>query len=243
MTLQTAQHPIKDLSKEKDTRGRYTVAILLDPENDWLSGHISKVDLFDSMASKYTFSLHDDPGEIRDRDIVFVLGYTKMLRADFLEANRLPLVIHESDLPKGKGFSPVQWQILEGKKEIPVCLIHVTADLDAGDILERDVIRLQGHELFVDIRRLQAETTLRLMERILKKYPSISRTPQTGGESTYRRRTRKDDRLDVHRSIADQFNALRIADNNRYPAYFVHNGHTYFLKIYRSPDGKTDDHQ
>jgi methionyl-tRNA formyltransferase len=231
------------LPKEKPSGDRYTVAILFDPDNDWLYRHISKAGLFDMMASRYTFSLHHDPSEICDRDIVFVLGYTKLLRADFLETNRLPLVIHESDLPKGKGFSPVQWQILEGKNEIPVCLIHATADLDAGDILERDVIRLQGHELFADIRRKQAETTLRLMERILTKYPGISKVSQTGTESKYRRRTRKDDRLDVHQSIADQFNALRIADNKRYPAYFIHNGHTYILKIYRSPDGKADDHQ
>jgi methionyl-tRNA formyltransferase len=195
------------------------------------------------MASKYKFSMHHDPSEIRDCDIVFVLGYTKILKADFLEANRLPLVIHESDLPQGKGFSPVQWQILEGKNEIPVCLIHATADLDAGDILERAFIHLQGHELFAEIRRKQAETTLLLMERVLKKYPRISGIPQTGKASTYRRRTRKDDRLDVHKTIAEQFNALRIADNKRYPAFFEHNGHTYYLKIYRNPDGKADDHQ
>ena len=46
---------------------------------------------------------------------MFVIGYTKILPKEFLEGNKLVLVIHESDLPKGKGFSPVQWQILEGK--------------------------------------------------------------------------------------------------------------------------------
>ena len=223
--------------------GRYTVAILFDPDNDWIYEQIGDADLFDSMASKYKFSLHQDPAKVRDHDIVFILGYTKILKADFLEANRLPLVIHESDLPQGKGFSPVQWQILEGKNEIPVCLIHATDDVDAGDILERALIRLQGHELFADIRRKQAETTLLLMERVLKKYPHITITPQKGSTSAYRRRTRKDDRLDAHKTIAEQFNALRIADNERYPAYFEHDGHTYYLKIYRSPDGQTDDHQ
>ncbi len=223
--------------------GRYTVAILFDPDNNWLYERIAEADLFDTMASKYIFSLHHDPAEIRDCDIVFILGYTKILKPDFLKTNRLPLVIHESDLPKGKGFSPVQWQIMEGKNEIPVCLIHATADVDAGNILEKASIRLQGHELFSDIRRKQAETTLLLMERLLAKYPRITKTAQEGRTSIYRRRTRKDDRLDVHKTIAEQFNALRIADNEKYPAYFVHNGHTYYLKIYRSPDGQTDDHQ
>jgi methionyl-tRNA formyltransferase len=241
--LSSSGHPKGRLTKDRLSLGRYTVAILFDPDNDWLYKHTCDADLFDSMASKYTFSLHYDPSEIRDCDIVFILGYTKILNADFLNANRLPLVIHESALPKGKGFSPIQWQILEGKNEIQVCLIHATADLDAGDILERALIRLKGHELFIDIRRKQAETTLLLMERILKKYPHFSRIPQTGRASFYRRRTRKDDRLDVHKSIAEQFNALRIADNRDHPAYFVHNGNTYYLKVYRSPDGKADDHQ
>lgn len=213
----------------------YTVALLFDRDNDWIYHEIQRCRCFDAMGTQYTFSTHFDHQSVRNQDIVFVLGYTKILKSDFLSSNKLTLVVHESDLPKGKGFSPVQWQILEGHNEIPVCLIRATEDLDAGDIIEKDVIHLKGHELFEDIRRKQAEATLALMERFLMRYPHITAMPQIGPETVYRRRTRRDDRLDVNRSIAGQFNVLRIADNERYPAFFELNGHTYYLKIYRDP--------
>ena len=32
--------------------------------------------------------------------------------------NKNNIVVHASDLPKGRGFSPMSWQILEGKNKI-----------------------------------------------------------------------------------------------------------------------------
>jgi len=52
------------------------------------------------------------------------------------------LVVHESDLPRGKGFAPVKWQILDGKKEIPVCLLETTEQVDSGDILGKYTFNL-----------------------------------------------------------------------------------------------------
>ncbi len=227
--------PCELIREDGPVLGKPSVALLFDPDNDWLFDEIQKADRLEPMNARYTISTHFDPRSVRGHDIVFVLGYTKILKPTFLASNKLTLVIHESDLPRGKGFSPVQWQILEGRNEISICLIQATQDLDAGDILEKGSIQLGGHELFDDIRRKQAAATLELMERFLRRYPQISATPQTGAETVFRRRCRQDDRLDIHRSIDDQFNALRIVDNEKYPAYFERNGHTYYLKIYRDP--------
>lgn len=84
---------------------------------------------------------------VRDQDIVFILGYTKILNSEFLQCNRLNLVIHESALPRGKGFAPTQWQILEGKNHIPVCLCEAIEKVDAGDIFLRGTTELNGLEL------------------------------------------------------------------------------------------------
>ena len=50
-------------------------------------------------------------------DILFILGYTRFLSSNFLRKNSLNLVVHESDLPKGRGLAPVQWQLLKNKKD------------------------------------------------------------------------------------------------------------------------------
>jgi len=43
--------------------------------------------------------------------------------------------------------------------------------------------------------------------------------------------TLNDSRLDIDRSIKEQFNLLRVVGNEEYPAFFEINGHKYLLKI------------
>ena len=67
----------------------------------------------------------------------------------------------------------------------------------------------------------------------IENYPDNIDKPQIWEETFYRRRLKSDSELDIHKSIKDQFNLLRIADNEKYPAFFVLNGNKYLLKIYK----------
>jgi methionyl-tRNA formyltransferase len=55
--------------------------------------------------------------------------------------------------------------------------------------------------------------------------------PQAGLPTYYKRRTPEDSELDPDKPLRDQFNLLRVADNDQYPAFFRHLGHKYVLKI------------
>ena len=57
------------------------------------------------------------------------------------------LVVHESELPKGHGWAPMTWQILEGKKQIPVTLLEAQNAVDSGQVYLREYIELKGTEL------------------------------------------------------------------------------------------------
>ena len=46
----------------------------------------------------------------------FMLGCTRIISKEKLILNQHNLVVHESGLPKGRGFAPMTWQILKGKK-------------------------------------------------------------------------------------------------------------------------------
>jgi methionyl-tRNA formyltransferase len=141
------------------------------------------------------------------------------------------LVIHESELPKGRGFSPVAWQVLSGKNIIPVCLFDAVAELDSGPIYLRDNIELNGTELMPEIRKKQGNKTVELCLRFLLMWPDIEVYEQQGEPDSYRKRNRRDDQLNVEKSIAQQFDHLRIVDNERYPAWFELRGRKYIIKI------------
>lgn len=210
----------------------YKVSILLDPNNNWLDNYIYRETFLDE---NYIIDIFDDEKKISGYDLVFVLGYTKILKDEFLSKNRLVMVIHESNLPEGRGFSPIQWQILEGVKNIKVCLIEAKKIVDSGDILESEELNFEGTELYDEIRSAQAAVTIKLIIKFLKKYPNISRTPQKGTPTFYRKRNFSDSELDIKLSIEKNFPKLRIGNNEDWPSFFHLNGETYIIKIFKKP--------
>ena len=143
------------------------------------------------------------------------------------------LVVHESALPVGKGWSPLTWKLLEGKNKIPVTLIEADDQVDSGDIYLQQEIYFEGHELVHELRQKQARATIELCRRFVKEYPVIleQRRKQTGQETFYPRRWPKDSRLDPDKNLREQFNLLRVVDNDRYPAFFELNDQKYLIKI------------
>ena len=80
------------------------------------------------------------------------------------------MIIHESALPKGKGFSPLQWQILNNKNKISTCLFMASDKFDSGDILFKDYILLNGTELYEELRQKQTAISIKLINKFLKYY-------------------------------------------------------------------------
>ncbi len=210
----------------------YKVAFLFDRTNNWIEKPVrSALGAMKELEKKHFYSFFYEAQEVNGFDVVFILGYTKILPSEFLKQNALNLIVHESDLPRGKGFAPVQWQVLEGKNKIPVCLAEAITQVDAGDIFLRSEISLTGYELFDEIRQKQATITVELMHDFLIRYPEYTRTPQSGLETFFPRRSDKDDLLNSEMTIKEQFNHFRIADNEKYPVYFKLDGRKYFLRI------------
>ena len=95
-------------------------------------------------------------------DLCFYLSYGQIVDQPTREKYKNNLVVHESELPKGKGWSPLTWQILEGHNRIPVTLIEATEHVDGGVIYAQRWIEFEGHELIDEIHNAQAEATYEL---------------------------------------------------------------------------------
>ena len=67
--------------------------------------------------------------QVGNGDIVFYLSCGQIAPVDMLSRNKHNLVVHESALPDGKGWSPLTWQIIEGKNEIPITLFEAERPL------------------------------------------------------------------------------------------------------------------
>ena len=209
---------------------KFKVAFLFDKNNDWIFNFYKKYNLY---LDNFLILDFFDYEEIEDFDIVFILGYTRILPTQFLQKNRLNLVVHESDLPKGKGFSPIQWQLLEGKSEIKITLIEATSEVDSGDIFLQKNLIFQGTELYEEIREIQAKGTFSIIYEFLENYPNIKPKKQVGTESFYPRRTKDDGELDISKTIEENFNLMRIGNNQSWPSFFYYKGNKFIIKIYK----------
>ena len=212
------------------------ISILVD-NNSWIMPYANQ--LVDQLILKnYEAVLVRDQSLIEKGWINFMLGCINLVTADTLAKNEYNLVVHESDLPNGKGFAPMSWQILEGKARIPICLINASDAVDSGDIWLTDVIELDGTELNQKWRHKQGEKTVELCVNFVENYQNIHPLPQVQINEPifYNKRTAVDSELDVNISIKEQFNLLRIVDNEKYPAFFYINGVKYILKLRQQED-------
>jgi UDP-2,4-diacetamido-2,4,6-trideoxy-beta-L-altropyranose hydrolase len=174
-----------------------------------------------------------NPSEVPEGTLCFILSCSKIVKLEILNRNSHNLVVHESALPKGRGWSPLSWQILEGNNTIPITLFEAEKEVDSGVIYLQEHIDLNGDELVNELREKQAIATLDLCRKFVKQYPSIVKKAkvQSGESSFYTKRTPIDSMIDPNKTIVEQFNLLRIVDNERYPAYFDWLGQRYFLRI------------
>ena len=207
------------------------VSFLFDKKNDWIYSFFSS---YNFQSKGYDISYLFDADKVNDFDIVFLLGYTKILPKEFLQRNKLTLVIHESNLPEGKGFAPIQWQILQGCSEIKISLLEAAEIVDSGDIFLQSKILFDGTELYEEIREKQAKATLNIIKKFLESYPNITSKSQSGTESFYPKRTLADGELDISKTLEDNFNLLRIGNNDEWPSFFYFRGKKYILKIFNS---------
>ena len=210
---------------------QYRIAIVSDAQS-WINKYIPT--LVAALEKQgHTIKYVHDIQSIPKGDFVFYLGCGQLVPSTILARNRHNLVVHESALPKGKGWSPLTWQILEGKNEIPITLFEAVEKVDNGTIYMSDIMKFKGTELVDELRKVQGKTSIQMCIRFVEEYPDIvaSGIEQPAESTYYPRRGPEDSKLDVDKSLREQFNMLRVVDNDRYPAYFELNGMRYTLKI------------
>jgi methionyl-tRNA formyltransferase len=210
------------------------ITLLIDNQNSWIMSYVDIA--VTSLSKDHDVLLCQSADDVREGDLLFVLACTRKIPENILKRNVHNLVIHESSLPEGKGWSPMAWQILEGKKRIPIVMFEAVQEIDAGNVYYKDYIDLDGTELLNDLRLKQWDKTKELIDRFINDWPNVDAVPQEGESTYYRRRTRADDEINSEETLATLFNKLRIVDNEKYPAWFQYNGQKYLLKIYKESD-------
>lgn len=169
---------------------------------------------------------------IDNGDILFLISCSEVVKENHRSKFRYTLVLHASDLPKGRGWSPHIWEIINGSNELTLSLLNADNSVDTGDIWKKKKIQLSGTELYNEINQLLFEAEVELITWACEKIDMVLPQPQVAVEGTYyRKRTPLDSEIDPNKPISEQFNLLRVCDPDRFPAYFYLNGKKYKVHI------------
>jgi len=141
--------------------------------------------------------------------------------------------MHASHLPKGRGWSPLTWQILEGTRCIPVTLFEAAGVVDSGLIYKQIEVELSGVKLSGELRGAVARATQEPCRYFVTEHPSVVNTgvPQRGEPTFYGRRRPKDSQSAIGRPLREQCSPVRTVDSEHYPAWSEFENKRFALKV------------
>lgn len=187
----------------------------------------------DEKLEQHQIHLVRNRSELPGGDILFLVSCSEIIKAEHRAMYEHTLVLHASDLPKGRGWSPHIWDIINGADSITLSLLEAEDRVDSGKIWLKRAISIEKTDLWYDVNHKLFQAEIDLMNDAVENCGRIQPKPQDASiqPTYYERRTPTDSELDPQKSIAEQFNLIRICDPERYPAWFEHHGQKYKISL------------
>lgn len=128
------------------------------------------------------------------------------------------VVFHSTDLPYGRGGSPLQNLIARGASSTKITAIRVVREMDAGDIYLKRGLKLNGSaaEIFRRASKIIFED---MIPRIMKN--SIIPVPQKGVTVKFNRRRPEQSDISKIKDKKNIYDYIRMLDAEGYPLAFV----------------------
>jgi len=194
------------------------VFFVVSKDNEWSAS------LVDNLSKKFECRYYNDVSYIEDiprlnPSWIFFFHWSDIVSSQ-VHANNRCVVIHTGNLPRNRGGSPLQNQIMEGIVDSRVNAIQMVEEVDAGDVYCSLPITLQGN--LTDIWMAISQRAYDLICECVESSPTPKK--QEGEKQVYRRR--RDNRIEFHETsnLRDIYDQIRMLDSKEYPtAYLVVN--------------------
>ncbi len=130
------------------------------------------------------------------------------------------VIFHMTDVPYGRGGSPLQNLIIKGHKSTLLSALRCDKNLDAGPVYLKKFLSLEGtaEDILQRASNLMPEM---IKEIVLNSTPPV---PQIGPITKFTRRSPEDGNLSALNTPESIFDYIRMLDGEGYPPAFVESG-------------------
>lgn len=134
------------------------------------------------------------------------------------------IVFHMTDVPFGRGGSPLQNLIERGIYETKISAIKATKEIDAGNVLIKRKLSLYGSAEEIYIRA--TKIIIDMIKTIIKTKPKS--TPQRGQATYFKRRKKEQSNIANLDSLEKVFDYIRMLDAEGYPHAYLETNYFKF---------------
>jgi len=148
--------------------------------------------------------------------LVFFLHYSKKVPDEIVNGFECVL-FHMTDVPFGRGGSPLQNLITRGLRKTKLTALRMTSDFDAGPVYLQKDLCLEGNaeEIYLRATRLAAEMIRQIsLERPIPRL-------QTGDVTVFKRRRPEESQISTASSLLELHDHIRMLDAEGYPKAFI----------------------
>jgi methionyl-tRNA formyltransferase len=139
---------------------------------------------------------------------------------DEIHKNYRCVVFHMTDLPYGRGGSPLQNLVVRGHKQTILSALHCVSEMDAGPVYLKSPLSLKGTA--EEILRRASSLMPQMITNIVTH--SIEPTPQEGELVVFKRRKPEEGKISNLNNPEQIYNHIRMLDGEGYPPAFVELG-------------------
>jgi methionyl-tRNA formyltransferase len=131
---------------------------------------------------------------------------------------------HMTEVPYGRGGSPLQNLIIRGLRETKLTAFRMTSELDAGPVYTKEPLSLEGsaEEIYIRAGRLSAAMIGRMIQE------EVHPLPQQGEVVEFKRRKPEESAISAPASLQELYNFIRMLDADGYPHAFLDYGGFHF---------------
>jgi methionyl-tRNA formyltransferase len=156
-------------------------------------------------------------------ELFIVAAYGKIIPKEVLDIpSHGTLNVHPSLLPKYRGASPLQSQILEGEKEIGVTIMLIDEEMDHGPIVAQQKVDVEEMPSAPKLLEILAHSGGKLLSEIIPKWidKKIKPKEQNHEEATFTKKITKEDGL-INLKNDDQYkNYLKYLALDPWPGIY-----------------------